>query len=123
MCFDDAARRYDVPAQLLKLIAEVESDMNPTAINRNEGGSEDIGVMQINTGWLPVLKKFGINREDLFDACTNVMVGAWVLHQNIERYGYTWEAIGAYNARSAEKRFRYIKRVYARLKRGETQNG
>ena len=117
-CFDDASVRYDVPVSLLKTIARVESRMNPAAINTNGNGSRDIGLMQINTDWLPVLRRYGISREDLWDPCTNVRVGAWIMAKNIETYGYTWEAIGAYNARSPEKRMRYAKRVFAEVFKG-----
>jgi len=44
-----------------------------------------------------------------------VKVGAWVLRQCIGRYGYSWEAVGCYNARSQEKRLSYINRVYRKL--------
>lgn len=117
-CFDDASVRYDVPVRLLKTIARVESRMNPAAINTNGDGSRDIGLMQINTGWLPVLGRYGISREDLWDPCTNVRVGAWIMSKNIATYGYTWEAIGAYNARSPEKRMRYAKLVFAEVFKG-----
>ncbi len=92
--------------------------MNPAAINTNGDGSRDIGLMQINTGWLPVLGRYGISREDLWDPCTNVRVGAWIMSKNIATYGYTWEAIGAYNARSPEKRMRYAKLVFAEVFKG-----
>ena len=117
-CFDQASKRFDVPVRLLQAIAEVETGMNVAAINTNKDGSEDIGLMQINSTWLPVLKRHGIERKDLWDGCTNVMVGAWILAQNIATYGYTWEAVGAYNARSAEKRERYAKRVFGKVRKG-----
>lgn len=111
-CFEEAAARYNVPVKLLKTIARVESRMNPAAINTNKNGlGQDIGIMQINTGWLPTLRRYGIQREDLWNPCTNIHVGAWIMAKNISSYGYTWEAIGAYNARSPEKRIRYAKLV------------
>ncbi len=119
MCFEEAGERYDVPASLLKIIALVESDMRPNATNVNADGSEDIGLMMINSGWLPQLAKFGIRRADLFEPCTSVMVGAWVLANNIEKLGYNWDAIGAYNARSRVKREIYADKIYKRgLKEG-----
>lgn len=118
-CFDDASVRYDVPVRLLESIARVESRMNPAAINTNGDGSSDIGLMQINTGWLPVLSRYGISRKGLWDPCTNVRVGAWIMSQNIATYGYTWEAIGAYNARSPEKRKRYANLVFAEVSKRE----
>lgn len=116
-CFDEAAARYRVPTSLLMAISRVESSGNPQAINRNPDGSYDIGHMQINSRWLPLLKRYGIDERSLFDACTNTYVGAWILAQNIHRLGYGWNAIGAYNARSPEKRMAYARKVAAILKR------
>ncbi|MDR9065311.1 hypothetical protein FEP28_05476 [Burkholderia multivorans] len=98
-------------------ISRVESSGNPQAINRNPDGSYDIGHMQINSRWLPPLKRYGIDERSLFDACTNTYVGAWILAQNIHRLGYGWNAIGAYNARSPSKRMAYARKVAAILKR------
>lgn len=116
-CFDEAAARYRVPTSLLMAISRVESSGNPQAISRNPDGSYDIGHMQINSRWLPLLKRYGIDERSLFDACTNTYVGAWILAQNIHRLGYGWNAIGAYNARSPSKRMAYARKVAAILKR------
>lgn len=116
-CFEEAAARYRVPSSLLMAISRVESSGNPQAINRNPDGSYDIGHMQINSRWLPLLKRYGIDERSLFDACTNTYVGAWILAQNIHRLGYGWDAIGAYNARSPSKRMAYARKVAAILKR------
>ena len=59
-CWDDAAQRYQVSSALLYAIARTESGLNPQAIGRNGNGSRDIGVMQINSPWLPTLASHGI---------------------------------------------------------------
>jgi soluble lytic murein transglycosylase-like protein len=110
-CFEAASVRYDVSRRLLEAIASVESAGNPAAINKNVNGSEDIGLMQINSSWLPTLKKYGINRSDLFDPCVSINVGAWIMADNIARHGYSWEAVGAYNAVNPKKRLTYAYRV------------
>jgi soluble lytic murein transglycosylase-like protein len=115
-CFDQAGARYGIAPSLLKAISVIESGSNPTAHNRNRDGSEDIGHMQINSRWLGVLASFGIGREQLFDACINTYVGAWILAQNISRLGYGWEAIGAYNAHSPKKRAAYARRIAAKIR-------
>lgn len=117
-CFAQAATKYNVNEQLLLAIAKTESGYNSQAINRNTNGSYDIGVMQINSIHLPRLAKYGISKTTLLgDACTNVEVGAWILAQNIQRYGYTWKAVGAYNASSPDKQQKYIDKVAANLHR------
>lgn len=117
-CVKQAAHRYQVDERLIHAIIQVESSGNPAALNRNADGSEDIGTMQINSSWLPVLGRYGIQRRHLFDPCTNVHVGAWVLAGNIARYGHTWRAVGAYNAKSHAKREGYVAKVWRRYMTG-----
>jgi soluble lytic murein transglycosylase-like protein len=104
-CFEDAGARYGIDPRLLHAIAIVESNMNPRAIGKNRNGSIDVGLMQINSSHFPRLQRQGISREKLTrDPCTSVLVGAEILSNFIERHGYTWRAVGAYNAGSGEKR-------------------
>lgn len=121
-CWQDAATRYGLPAALLIAIAEQESGFNPRAINTtNRNGTRDVGLMQINSMHLPTLSRFGIGERELFDPCTNVHVGAWVLADAIARHGYSWEAVGAYNAggsrEAAPHRATYAWQIYRRLER------
>ncbi len=117
-CFDTAAKRHYVSADLLRAIACVESNFNPKAVNYNRDGSADYGIMQINSRWLDELSVFGIERDHLWDPCTNIHVGAWVLAQKIQAAGYNWRAIGAYNAGLKQTpqreglRYEYAKKVY-----------
>ena len=111
-CFKEAAQRYSVSEDLLYAIAQTESNLNAAAFNRNTDGSEDIGLMQINSSWLPTLAKYGIDRQRLLDPCVNVNIGAWVLAHNIRRFGPTWKAVGAYNASSSHKQQNYVNKVW-----------
>lgn len=110
-CWEDAASRYQVSSALLYAIARTESGLNPRAIGRNTNGSRDIGLMQINSAWLPTLASHGIGERDLYEPCTNIHVGAWILAGNVSRLGYTWEAVGAYNAASPALRRNYVEKV------------
>jgi len=114
-CFEEAGRMYDISPLLLWGIAQTESGFDPAAVNWNSDGSYDFGLMQINSSWASIIGPSLWSR--LGDACTNVKVGAWVLAQCIGRYGYTWEAVGCYNASSPDRRARYATRVWHNISR------
>ena len=54
--------------------------------------------MQVNSRWLPKLAGYGISRDMLFDPCTNINVGAWVLANEFYRHGASWSSVGRYNS-------------------------
>ena len=83
-CFQEAGERYSVSPVLLWAIAKGESSLNPAARNHNRNGTVDVGLMQINSCWADQL---GRTWEHLDDPCTNVMTGAWVLHQCVRNDG------------------------------------
>ncbi|MEI6209343.1 MAG: lytic transglycosylase domain-containing protein [Desulfuromonadales bacterium] len=117
-CFEEAGRLYGVSPRLLQGIARVESGMNPAAINRNRNGSVDMGLMQVNSFWL---KTLAASAQDLIDKpCYNVMVGAWILSDCLDRHGKTWKAIGCYNAADHDKRVNYSWKVYRELLKDTT---
>lgn len=96
-CFVRAGEYYDIPPLVLWSVAYVESGFNYKAINRNKDGSYDIGIMQINSRWLPVLKKYGIHVRDLYDPCVNIFVGAWILKRCYVYYNDLGDALACYN--------------------------
>ena len=112
-CFEKAGRFYGIEPELLRAIAQVESSFKPAIIHQNPDGSEDIGMMQINSWWLSSLAQYGITRDSLLlDACMNIHVGAWILKQEIRDHGYNWQAVGAYNAKSPDKAAAYARAVW-----------
>ncbi|MBI9095274.1 MAG: lytic transglycosylase domain-containing protein [Sphaerochaeta sp.] len=107
--FAEAAARYGVAAAVLEAISWVESRQNPdVAPSKNEREDKngeirifyDHGHMQINDHFWK--KRLNAIDPRLWDqmvedpkVCTQV--GAWILAQNIAKYGNTWDAIAAYN--------------------------
>jgi len=114
-CAQHAARQFQVPVALLQAIAQQESGGNPKAVHHNANGSRDIGLMQINSSWLPVLARQGLREQDLWDPCVNTLVAAWLLAENFKRWGYTYRALGAYHSPDAQRQWGYAQRVLRRL--------
>lgn len=119
-CWDQAGARHGIDPWLLYAIAWVESDYNPKVISRPNGnGTRDLGLMQINSRWLPTLRANGVPPAAVFNACASTYIGAWIMAKNFRRYGYSWEAIAAYNVGSLDTPRRYAiglayaKKVYA----------
>ena len=107
-CWDKAALTYHVDPWLLVAIANVESNFKNGVLNQNRNKCTDIGMMQINSIWLPTLKKFNISKSDLYNPCTSIFVGAWIVAKNIQTFGYNIDGVGAYNSPSNIK----IRRAY-----------
>ena len=121
-CWEEVATRYDLEPELLQAIAAVESGYRAQAMNHtNRNGTRDIGLMQINSIHLPRLLKQGITEERLLnEPCLSVEVGASILAEFIQRFGYNWTAVGAYNVgpgpgpQREALRLRYAERIWVR---------
>lgn len=88
--FQAASNQYNVPVNLLKAVAKVESNFNPNATSRCGA----MGVMQL----MPRTAQ-GLGVNDAYNAQENIMGGAKYLSQLLHRYdGNTALALAAYNA-------------------------
>lgn len=124
-CWEAASQSNGIPVDVLKAVAKTESNFNPKAVNKNSNGTYDIGMMQINSGWLPKLEAYGVTELSLYDACTNLKVGAWILSNNAKKLGWNWNAIGAYNVGCAKldaaecdrRRSQYAWKVHTALRK------
>lgn len=134
--FHEAAQYWGVPVAWTQAIADVESGHNPWALNIEgkgyqfaskeqalamakkadiEGRSFDSGIMQVNNFWL---KKYRIPLEAAFDPLANIYLGSWILKQEIDRHGQTWEAVGAYHSPNETRRGKYAEMVKEALNKG-----
>ncbi|WP_080947424.1 lytic transglycosylase domain-containing protein [Moraxella bovoculi] len=96
-CWTEAGQKYDIDPLLLMAIGWKESNGRPNAVGPPlPDGNVALGLMQINTIHLPELRKWGIRRNDLFNPCTSIHVGAYVLRDCINRFGEIWRSVGCY---------------------------
>jgi soluble lytic murein transglycosylase-like protein len=108
-CFAQAGAEYGLAPEILQSISTTESENKPYVVHWNTDGTFDVGLMQINSRWEKSVGKELWSR--LFDPCTNVRVGAWILAQCVQRYGYGWKAVGCYHSSIPFKRDSYAKKI------------
>jgi soluble lytic murein transglycosylase-like protein len=111
-CVSHAAQYHKVNPWILRAIIQVESSFNPAAVNRNRNGTLDIGIAQINSMHFKELAKYGINEKDLLNGCIASYVAAWHLKKQINAYGNTWFAVGAYHSATKCYNDRYTRLVW-----------
>ena len=128
--------RYSVPESLALAIARQESGFHPWAVNiqgksyfpasREEalalinstgGRSYDVGLMQVNVWWL---RRLGISPETAIEPKNNILLGVWILAQEIRRHGLNWKAVASYHtplSRNPERGRLYAANVVNHIKR------
>lgn len=135
--FLSAAQTWGVPADITQAIARVESGGQTWALNiegrpfifdskekalkkaeeaASAGKSFDSGVMQVNNFWL---KKYGIPLDAALDPEANILLGSWILSQEMQRRpGDTWGAVGAYHSPDPQRANQYAEKVKRALQQG-----
>ena len=121
-CIIISAQTYDVPPGVLLGIMQVEGGRVGQEV-RNTNGSHDLGIMQINTIWLPELsKRWGISQSRARewirdDGCANIAVASWILRQRINKTGSLWGGIAGYHSFTPALGSRYANKVAAAMRR------
>lgn len=116
-CWESAGEEFGVDPFMLYSLAVVESSLNDGALNINGDSNYDVGIMQINSFWFDHLHEIGLEKKDLWDRCSNIRAGAWILRKNVDQYGNKWRAIGSYhvgnskNSSAERRRKNYVKKV------------
>ncbi|TQO04791.1 UNVERIFIED_ORG: transglycosylase-like protein with SLT domain [Citrobacter freundii] len=119
-CFERAGRDYRIDPDLLRAISWKESSYRVEAIGLNPVSGFGSGLMQVDSQHFNELKNYGIKPEHLLtDPCMNIYTGAYYLAIAFKRWGYSWRAVGAYNAGFREtdaqekKRQKYAQEIQA----------
>lgn len=99
--FITATAHFNLPPGLLESLCFIESRHEVSAIHRDDGGSDSLGVCQVkyNTAkWLG----FKGNEQQLMDPKVNIYYSAKYLSHNLKRYnGNIEKSVIAYNRGSA----------------------
>lgn len=122
-CLLAAANTYQIPSSVLYAIMENEGG-KMGEVSENTNGSYDLGIMQINSLWLPELAKhWGVSQTEaayavVNDTCTNFNVAAWILNKKIaEADGSLMNGIAFYHSRTPNLGRKYAMKIYNTLER------
>lgn len=103
-CMALVAQLYGLPPRVLPAIQAVEGG-RPGLVSRNANGTEDFGIMQINTIWLPVLARYSklpearVREKLLGNACYNIAAAGLILRTYLnETGGDLMRAVGNYHS-------------------------
>ena len=117
-----AAQTYSVPPAVLVGIHQVEGGKVGQAVGPNDNGTYDLGPMQINTIWIPLLaEKWGVAEDTAYrwvrdDPCTNMGVSAWILRTHMNETGSLSQAIAHYHSRTPQYGHPYKGKVVSAMR-------
>jgi Transglycosylase SLT domain len=118
-CMAVVSAFYRLPPQALPAIHRIEGGYAGT-IGHNRNGTDDLGVMQVNSAWLPELARHtGVPQSRLRIAlirqnCFNIAVAGAILRIYLnEAHGDVVTAIGYYHSHTPGRREAYAMRVLA----------
>jgi hypothetical protein len=107
---------YHLPPQVLPAIHAVENG-RAGVVRHNSNGSDDLGVMQINTLWVPILSRatrvpvIRVRYSLVHNDCFNVAVAGAILRIYLHESGDISTAIGYYHSHTPALREAYQLRV------------
>ena len=116
-CMVAAASFYHLPPRVLPSIQVVEGG-RPGIVSRNTDGSADLGVMQVNTLWVPQFATItGMTAEAVrtrlvVDPCFNIAAAGAIMRVYLnEAGGDLLRAVGYYHSHTPERASEYQARV------------
>ncbi|MDQ2804617.1 MAG: lytic transglycosylase domain-containing protein [Pseudomonadota bacterium] len=126
-CIESAATAYRLPPAVVLILLSVEGG-SLGRVSRNSNGTVDIGPMQVNTIWLPVVARhWGATPADTYAAlrdnfCANVEAGTWILRQAMDQaHGDFWEGVGFYHSHDPGYEADYLRKVLRQALRLQAQ--
>ena len=118
-CMALVASLYHLPPRVLPSIMRVEGG-RPGLARLNTDGTRDLGLMQVNTRWLPALARYtrlsepDVERSLLTRSCFNIAAGGLILRTYLdEARGEMMQAIGYYHSHTKPLGDAYQEQVIA----------
>lgn len=122
-CMALVASVYHLPPRVLPAIQAVEGGV-VGSINHNTDGSDDFGVMQVNTVWLGPLARVSrlpaedVRRRLVADPCFNIAAAGLIMRVYLnETHGDLLRAVGDYHSHTPVLNADYRARVLAAARR------
>ncbi len=116
-CMALVAQIYSLPPRVLPAIHRVEGG-SPGVVHVNQNGSADLGVMQINTIWLPYLARYTslspaeVQTRLLTRTCFNIAAAGLIMRIYLdETGGDLMRAVGNYHSHTPALNQSYQARV------------
>ena len=116
-CMALVAQIYSLPPRVLPSIQRVEGGA-PGLVHRNANGTFDLGVMQINTIWLPYLSRYTnlpeseVQTRLLLRTCFNIAAAGLIMRIYLdETGGDLMRAVGNYHSHTQALNQDYLVRV------------
>jgi hypothetical protein len=107
-CMLAVSQFYHLPPRVLPSIQVVEAG-HPGTVSRNFNGTADLGVMQVNTRWLPhIARAWHMTPREVAgrlinDPCFNIAVAGAIMRIYLdESHGNVVQAVGYYHSHTPE---------------------
>ena len=118
-CMALVASVYHLPPRVLPSIQAVEGGVVGN-VSHNTDGSDDLGVMQVNTLWLAPLGRVArlpvpeVKRRLINDACFNIAAAGAIMRAYLdETHGDLMLAVGNYHSHTHARNRTYQSKVVA----------
>jgi hypothetical protein len=116
-CMALVARLYDLPPRVLPSIQRVEGGA-PGLVHHNKDGTDDYGVMQVNTRWLGSLARYTRTSTDtvrnrlIAEPCYNIAAAGVIMRTYLnEARGDLMRAVGDYHSHTQALNLSYQSEV------------
>ncbi len=116
-CMALVAQIYTLPPRVLPAIQHVEGGQ-PGVVRTNTNGTQDLGIMQINTIWLPYLSSYTrlpqaeVRDRLLARACFNIAAAGLIMRIYLdETGGNLLRAVGNYHSHTTTRNQDYQAKV------------